>query len=135
MDGGLRSLFRKHLPQVDWLSVETAMTEGGVPDANGCVDGKEFWVEFKATRAWAVRVRPAQVGWIERRLRHGGRVFVAVRRQHASGSDELWLIQGGAVRGLRDYGLRCAFGAMKFGTWDGGPTAWNWAEVLRAMKS
>ena len=31
MDGGLRALFRQHLPEVDWQSIETPMTGGGVP--------------------------------------------------------------------------------------------------------
>ena len=135
MDGGLRKLFRQHLPQVDWQSVETAMTGEGVPDANYCVEGREGWVEMKATKAWAVRVRPAQVGWIERRLRHGGRVFVAVRRQHASRSDELWFFQGGAIRQLKDGGLRAVDPVHDVGHWGGGPTAWDWAAVLGAMRS
>jgi hypothetical protein len=73
------------------------------------------------------------VGWIERRLRHGGRVFVAVRRQHASGSDELWLFPGGAIRAVRDRGLKN--GGPVIGQWGDGPARWDWRAVLEAMRS
>jgi hypothetical protein len=140
MDGGLRSLFNKHLPTVDGQSVETAMTGGGVPDWNYCVDGREGWVEMKKTDGWAVEVRADQVGWIERRVRHGGRVLVAVRRKLAAGPrrgpavDELWLFHGRAIRSIKERGLVAPYPPDHFGTWGGGPAAWDWDAVLRAMK-
>lgn len=134
MDGGLRKIFRARLPQVDWQSVETAMTGGGVPDANYCVDGFEGWIEYKKTSAWAVRVRSDQVGWIERRLRHGGRVLVAVRRQRDD-ADELWLLWGRAIRSIEERGLRAPYPPNLIGAWPGGPGRWDWDAVLEAMKS
>ena len=139
MDGGLRSLFRKHLPQVDWQSIETPMTGGGVPDANYCVDGCDGWIEHKKTDGWAVEVKTAQVGWIERRIRHGGRVLVAVRRMLPAGPrrgpavDELWLFPGGAIRAVRDRGLKN--GGPVIGQWGDGPARWDWRAVLEAMRS
>src|SRR3954453_14766207 len=99
MDGGLRKLFRQYVQPCDWQSIETAMTGGGVPDSNYCMDGVEGWIEFKLTTHWIVPLRPEQIGWLLRGTRFGGRVFIAVRRQTKVGlrtatADELWLLHG-----------------------------------------
>ncbi len=139
MDGGLRSLFRKNLLAVDWLSVETAATEGGVPDSNGCLGGAEFWVEHKSTDGWTPAVCPAQVGWALRRARHGGRVFFAVRRVHPGGRhrgpavDELWLVAGAAARELKSRGLRGLPRGAVLGHWHDGPSRWDWGAILRVL--
>jgi hypothetical protein len=127
IDDGLRLLFRQRLPAVDWQAIETGGTGKGVPDLNGCMDGNEVWIEMKMTAHWAVqKMRPEQVAWIERRVRHGGRVFVAVRRAH----DELWLLAPGAARPLI-MGVRLSDlpADLILGRWSGGPARWNWAEV------
>src|SRR5580765_135563 len=101
-DGNLRSIFQTYIPQFHWQAVETWSTGQGVPDCNFCGKGIEGWIENKRTAAWKVDMLPEQVGWIERRLRAGGRVFIAVRRKHFGGikkgkpEDELWLFNGGA---------------------------------------
>lgn len=124
-DGGLRSLFRKYLPDGDWASIETGGTIPGVPDSNFCFPGGlEGWVENKQIWGWTVILRPAQVGWIMRRSRRGGRVFLAVRRKE----DELHIVRGSDVEEL----ARRNFSLKKFktrGSWLGGPSAWNWDEV------
>ena len=133
------------------------MTAQGVPDAEfifplssrhipGHADtvtltpGAQAWIEFKTTSGWAVTLRPAQVGWLSRRVRHGGRAFVAVRRVVAVQSmrrtkaDELYLIPLTSAEQpalLRDEGLR---GSVKCFTWSGGPGVWNWSEVARILK-
>ncbi len=141
MDGGLRALFRQHLPEVDWQSIETPMTGGGVPDSNYCVDGFSGWIEHKKTDGWAVEVKIAQVGWIERRIRHGGRVLVAVRRKLPAGPrrgpavDELYLFRGAAIRNLKDRGLMGVLDDHVIGSWHSGPQRWDWGAVLRGMKS
>lgn len=126
MDGELRSVFRKHLPRVGWTSIETAGTEPGVPDLNGCYEGVEFWVENKKTDAWAVEVKPSQVGWHKLRQSKGGRTFFAVRRQR----DELHLIHGRYADVLRHDGLRECPTLLLC---EGGPAAWDWAGILGVL--
>jgi hypothetical protein len=123
MDGDLRILFRRNIPAVHWLSVETAGTEAGVPDMNGCYGGREFWVETKACTANAVRIAPAQVGWHSRRHRAGGSSFFAVRRKR----EALLLFSGKHAEKLRDGGLSSI---PALGSWEGGPSSWDWLEVL-----
>src|SRR4051812_1390886 len=105
IDGGLRKLFREHVPG-DWTSIESGSTSGGIPDSNFCIPvarrgylAVEGWIEFKQTKGHAVTLAPAQVGWISRRVRNGGRVWIAVRQQAPAGPrrearDALWLIPG-----------------------------------------
>lgn len=142
-DGGLRPLFREHLPQFDWTSVETGATAGGVPDSSFCCGGCEGWIEFKWTGGWTVPLRPVQVGWISRRVRHGGRVFVGVRQLASPGPrrdrrDRLWLLAGSAARELKVLGIadhsRLPEGAV-LGWWDGGPARWDWAAVSDLLLS
>lgn len=134
-DGGLRPLIRQRLPGVDWCTIETGLVASGVPDLNGCCGGIEFWVECKLTTAWAVEVRPMQVGWHLRRTRAGGRTWFAVRRRctagvHRSAADELWLIRGAAAARLRAGGLRgISPNDDVAGMWVGGPARWAWGEV------
>ena len=136
-DGGLSQLFRKHLPEVDWARIETWSTGQGVPDVNGCCDGAEFWVEMKATGARAVVISPEQIAWAERRIRHGGRVFLAVRRQHDGGPrkgpavDELWLFTGRETRTIATEGLPIDEG--HFWHWSGGPRQWAWATIRHLL--
>jgi hypothetical protein len=120
-DGDLRTIFRRKLPQFDWCSLESPLTGRGIPDSNYCHDGCEGFVEFKKTEGWAVQLRSEQVGWIMRRWRHGGRVWVAVRRKSA----ELWLVPGDRSIQLKCHGLK----AVPAEHWDGGPGAWDWERV------
>jgi hypothetical protein len=137
-DGDLRAIFRRRLPTFDWLSIETALTEAGVPDANGCINGTEVWVEHKKTLGWTVTLRPAQVGWILRRTRAGGRVFIAVRRMSLPGkrrkaADELWLIKGAYAREAKTLGLKGLPGEAVCGVWHDGQSHWRWDAVAVAL--
>jgi hypothetical protein len=135
-DGDLRSIFRQHLPQAQWTSIETGAVSGGVPDSEYCFDGgAQGWIEFKKidsgwfvkpTKSWV-----AQVAWISRRVRLGGRVYVAVRRQIAR-IDDLYLVCGADVARLRDDGLQGALWAAQF---IGGPAHWDWSCVERMLKN
>jgi hypothetical protein len=130
-DGGLRWLFRTRLPRAQWTSVETGGTASGVPDCEYCFPGgAQGWVEMKLTRAWAVRFAPAQVAWVGRRARLGGRITLAVRRINGI-EDQLWLVEGALIGVLREEGLKdCAL----LGQWTGGPAKWPWdrvGEILR----
>ena len=125
-DGGLRQLFQKHLSEVHWQAIESWGTGIGIPDLNGCISGVEFWIELKQAKANKVKISPGQVAWIERRLRAGGHVYVAVRKD-----TELHLFHGGDIRSLYIDGLR---GAESLGTWGNGPAGWKWPEILAVLK-
>lgn len=147
-DDGLRPLFRKHLPHFDWQSVETGGTGRGVPDSNYCFGGVEGWVEFKSTDGWTVTLRPEQIGWIARRTRCGGRVWIAVRRRTEGGprspaTDDLWLIPGALAVTARQGGLRAVHGRPGVRVWSSdapngaplGPATWQWAAVADTLLS
>jgi hypothetical protein len=137
-DDGLRAVVRAHLPMVQWTTVETGATQGGVPDLEGCYRGAQAWVECKATSGWAVKFSsPEQVGWHLRRAREGGVSWVLVRRRHAGGPrrgppvDQLWVVRGGEVGVLARNGLQGAGQCLG----DGGPSRWDWDLVLRLLLS
>jgi hypothetical protein len=127
IDGGLRRLFRDAMPDGDWQPIETGGTVQGVPDSNYCFSGGvEGWVEFKLTHGWAVKIRPMQIGWLERRSLRGGRCCVAVRRHAWSErdgravADELYLVPGSRVGDVARDGLR------GLECYAGGPGEWPW---------
>ena len=131
-DGGLREIQRSHLSDFHWQAVETGGTGLGIPDMNYCVDGMEGWIENKGTSGWTVDLRPEQRGWINRRIRHGGRVYCMVRRRVDAGprrgpaADEVYLLGGprlGDVVSLRD----CSEWLLYTGR--GGPGKWGWYEI------
>jgi hypothetical protein len=130
-DGGLRALFRARFSTWQWSAIESGFTATGVPDSEFCtLGGVTGWVEFKQIDADAVRLRPLQVNWIERRAGRRGRVTIAIRRRPTAtklrGRDELWLMPGIYVRELADEGLK-AVPALLMGV--GGPASWDWAAV------
>ena len=137
IDGGLWAEISKHTTGVDWCRIESGLTGGGIPDLNGCRDGVEVWMELKQTSAWSVRIRPDQVGWAERRIRRGGRVFLLTRRHHDGGPrlgpavDELWVHRGVDMRGVLRDGMR--EGPPPLMVCSGGPSSWDWDRVLRTL--
>ena len=134
-DGDLRQIFSAHLRDFHWQAVETWSTGQGVPDVNYCGGGIEGWIENKATATRAVDLSPGQIGWIERRIRAGGRVFIAVRRVTTAGPrkgaacDELHLFPGSCARSLLEDGLN---DLKALGIWPGGPGKWNW-DTIRVL--
>src|SRR6516162_9112454 len=124
-DGDLRKLFRLNLPRFDWTAVETGLTSRGVPDSNYCYEGVEGWLEMKKTRGPRVLVSPEQIAWAERRLRHGGKVFCAVRH-----GKDMSLFDGWAMRQLR---LKRIDEVEAIGTWTGGPSNWAWSDVASIL--
>lgn len=136
MDGELRAIFRRRLPDFQWTSIESAATGSGIPDCEYCAPmGAQGWVEMKGTNGWSVEVRPCQVAWLTRRARMGGRAFVAVRRRTLAGprrgpaADELWLVNAHASPRLRAGDLKALTGGdIAYVGW-GGPTKWNWNTV------
>ncbi len=140
IDGGLRREFRKHIPQFFWQSIETGGTGLGIPDSNFCSpDGVEGWVEYKQTDGYAVTLLPEQVGWLSRRARYRGRVWIAVRRVHQGGPrrgpsvDELYVLPGALAVAAKMSGLRGPLVARKAKVWAGGPSKWDWEAVARLL--
>ncbi len=147
IDGGLRALFRQHLPAFDWVSIESGSTGGGIPDSNYCHQGAEGWIEFKQTSGHTCPLRAEQVGWILRRVRAGGRVFIALRQRAEAGPrrparDALWLINGRWAKEAKQFGVRGewttvasvhATGCLKVA--DGGPSSWDWRAIADTLVS
>ena len=128
IDGGLWAEISSHLRHWHWQRIETGGTGRGIPDANGCSESCEVWLELKATEGWKPVIRPEQIGWAERRTRAGGRVFLLTRRRCSAGprrrsADELWVHRGADVRHVSDGGLRSVSPILMC---DGGPSSWNW---------
>lgn len=124
IDGGLRHAFRVGIPQAQWTSIETGATAAGVPDSEFCFPGgTSGWVEFKQISGWVVTLRPAQIGWLLRRSRMGGRCFVAVRKDSA-----LYVLPGAQAVELREVGVRSAQPVA-----GSSPSGWDWAEVARIL--
>lgn len=139
IDGGLRPLFRRNLPDMDWQSIEVGSIGSGVPDSNYCCDGVEGWVEFKKTTGWVVELRKEQAAWIDRRCRHGGRVCIAVRQRGGS-RDNLWLLSGRLALLWRAVGLPRHWplcpsierdGVLT--VQNGGPARWDWTAIRTAL--
>ena len=136
VDGGLSQIYLKKLPEVHWHS--TWSLGGGAPDMNGCLWGREFWIENKSTSGWAVVFETGQIAWAERRLRAGGRTFVAVRRQASAGPrrgaacDELWLFKGQEARSVEADGLKGSR-PLTAGWWEGGPAQWDWNAIRKVL--
>lgn len=137
-DGGLRTLFRKYLPDAMWTSIESGSTAQGIPDSYFCFPYRVMgWVEMKQCAANAVGIRAQQVAWIEQHSRAGGRTFIAIRRQRSASvrlasCDELFLYYGNDVRKLFLHGLRGALPAVS-GT--GGPARWPWDAIKKVLTS
>lgn len=139
IDGGLRALFHTRLKNNShFQSIETGGTGLGIPDTNYCISGVEGWIEYKATSAWSVGVRPEQNSWHRTRTARGGRTFFAVRRQHDGGPrkgdavDELWLCHGRWSWALMAGGLQHP--EIKWlGVWSGGPARWDWDAVRQIL--
>lgn len=139
MDGGLRALFRCHLPTWHWNSIESGMTGSGIPDSEYCAPGGiTGWVEHKKSSAWVLdhNLSPSQVAWLGRRARMGARCFIAVRRYHDGGPrkgpavDELWLVRGASGAVLKAGGLQALEQKRDIlGIWWKGPKKWDWGAV------
>lgn len=130
-DNGLRSVFKDHLKSWHFTPIETGGIVSGVPDAEYCAPGGvSGWIEFKYVRGPKsndVGLRPAQVAWIDRRVRSGGRAFIAIQRK-----SELFLYSGVGVKELKRNGLASQLGLLYHGVTQ---RAWDWDAVRRILSS
>ena len=137
-DGGLYTLLQQHFNLWHWQRIETAAVGGGVPDLNYCAAGFEGWVEAKATDGWLIEIRPAQNAWIGRRVRAGGNVYIAARRQVPAGPrrgvavDDMYIFCGCQVQRLMEQRVALV---PHLGQWSGGPAGWDWQAVHRLLTS
>lgn len=76
---------------------------------------------MKKVNGWRVNFEPEQIGWLERRSRVGGRVFVAARRQGAP--ETFWLYKGTDARLLVGVSLR---EVQPLILTSGRPALWPW---------
>lgn len=137
IDGGLRKLFRLHVPQAMWVTIESASTEQGIPDSFYCFErGIAGWVEMKWTDANAVVFQPGQTAWHERYARMGGRSFIAVRFRRGrtarlDSADKLMLYPGAKARSLQLGGREAT---APIGYWSDGPARWDWKKVAAILQ-
>lgn len=130
-DGGLRKIYRQYLPHVHWTSIESAMTQVGIPDTNYCYKGNEGWIENKYVKKGdRVLMQPGQPGWIEQRARVGGKVFIGVRW---SCEDSFCLLTPHAARQLMTTGLGMLPDKYWHGCWHGGPAKWQWQKIAEIL--
>jgi hypothetical protein len=139
-DDGLRAIFRTHLPEFFWTSIETGGTGQGIPDSHWQHDGGlSGWVEFKRTNGWAVELDQFQQSWIERSVRLGCCVWIGVRRRNQGGprrgppADELHMLPGNLAREARANGLRSPVVRAHATVHQGGPARWDWPDVARCL--
>lgn len=117
--------------------MESGGVTPGIPDSNSCSAGTEFWIEFKETSSFTVDLRPLQVAWISRRVRHGGIVWIAVRRRHDGGPrrgdpvDQLYIVSGAHAAALALGGLNNVPASGR--VWKGGPANWSWREISAVL--
>lgn len=136
-DAGLRKIFSDHLTEAHWQPVETWSTGQGVPDVEYCFPGGfSGWIENKWTQAFALAIDGKQVAWIERRVRVGGRVFVAIRQKRDASAriearDALFLFAGSAVRKLYREGLKTDVSPLLISY--GKPEKWDWVAVKKIL--
>lgn len=133
-DGDLRTIWNANLVGWHLQHIETGGTGRGIPDTNYCYECREGWIENKrgeGVKGDIIKIRPEQIGWIERRHRAGGRVFVAVRRQVLTAYspdnwkriDELWLLGPEHVRLRKLDPANCRM------VQKGGPRNWDWSLI------
>lgn len=145
IDGGLRTLLRRHLPPLGALvqPIETGGTGRGVADCWVQAEGgpaRAGWAELKGqVSRGRVDLSAEQSAWLAAVRRRGGRACVLVRLRHQGGRrrglgvDELWWLDAACGDAIRREGLRDAEAPWVLGRWTGGPRCWDWRAILEAI--
>ena len=87
----LYKALKTNLSKVHWQRIETGGMGTGVPDVNGCWQGKEFWLELKIGSLQSVNLSPQQCAWHMRRANVGGLSWILI---HDPSKHFLWLVPG-----------------------------------------
>ena len=66
---------KKNITKPHLIRVESN-TINGIPDINGCWNGKEFWLELKSDKVGYPKLSKWQIAWINKRIKHGGIVII-----------------------------------------------------------
>tara|TARA_A100001515_G_scaffold71781_2_gene57173 strand:+ start:1069 stop:1452 length:384 start_codon:yes stop_codon:yes gene_type:complete len=66
--------------KIHWQRIESGITASGIPDLNGCSQGKEVWIELKVVKGNQIGLRPMQKAWLYRRAEAGGNCFVLAKK-------------------------------------------------------
>jgi hypothetical protein len=130
-DGELRKIFKKNLPMVHWQAVELGAIGSGCPDSNFCHEGIEGWIEYKLLRKDRIEMDPEQIGWITNRMRHGGRVKIAVRSMGIV--EALILFDGSAAEMFDGKNINENFNLIE-AHYLGPPKSWDWMNILQVIK-
>jgi hypothetical protein len=131
----LRAVMQRKLKRVHWQQID----QDGVPNLNGCLGGKEFWVHCVTATGWKPEMRRSLVRWICRRAAMGVPIFVFTRSARLLGAyrgiptDEVWLIDGNYASELRSWGLKKLPRKAVLGVWEGGFAKWDWPAILKAL--
>jgi len=132
---GLRGIVTRNLKNVHWQAFDIH----GLPNLNGCLEGKEFWVHCVVTTDFHARVPRSLAGWFKRRGATRGRIFVFIERTSLRGAyrgsqevDELWILDGRYASYLTASLKKLPKRAV-IGVWDGGPRGWDWQAIRQAI--
>tara|TARA_R100001591_G_scaffold40327_2_gene51979 strand:- start:1558 stop:2046 length:489 start_codon:yes stop_codon:yes gene_type:complete len=66
---------KKACPKIHFTRIESK-TINGIPDLNGCMASKEFWLELKSDFVGYPKLSKWQISWINKRLAAGGTVLI-----------------------------------------------------------
>jgi hypothetical protein len=66
---------KKACPKIHFTRIESK-TINGIPDLNGCMASKEFWLELKSDHVGYPKLSKWQISWINKRLHAGGTVLI-----------------------------------------------------------
>ena len=66
---------KKSCPKIHFTRIESK-TINGIPDLNGCMASKEFWMELKSDYVGYPKLSKWQISWINKRLAAGGAVLI-----------------------------------------------------------
>lgn len=118
-EGNLWTWFRTSIKPVENLDIQRIETRAtkGVPDVEGCLLGRAFWIELKACDRPAntetkleFKIKREQKIWLERRWRCGGIATMLIRVGYAHEA-KAYLIRGCDVGAL--HLGRCPEGVLR----------------------
>ena len=71
----LSKLIKTNCNQIHFTRIESK-TINGIPDLNGCMNGKGFWMELKSDKVKYPKLSKWQISWINKHISYGGVVLI-----------------------------------------------------------